>query len=100
MVEALFFGTYQMAAWVCHSSIVPMDPTRGWHGRDRGGALELPRPANDPRPKEREDGMMVMNMSGWFTSPCGDLVIEFTIGECVKGDCPQCHLSHRRTRGW
>jgi len=57
-----------------------------------GGPLPLPRPEQDPRPQQRADGLMEMKVSIASFGPClgrnGERVIEFTIGECVEGDCP------------
>lgn len=57
-----------------------------------GGPLELPRPERDPRPKLREDGMMVFEVGIMTYSPCRRTgvapLVEFTIGDCVDGSCP------------
>ena len=61
-----------------------------------GGPLPLPRPARDPRPQQREDGLMEMKVNIASFGPClnrnGERIIEFTIGECVEGDCPPMRL--------
>ena len=59
-----------------------------------GGPLELPRPERDPRPTQRDDGMMVMEIRIMTFGPCVPRrtrqapVVAFTIGDCVAGDCP------------
>lgn len=59
-----------------------------------GGPLELPRPERDPRPTQRDDGLMELEVVIATFGNCrrpetgqGPL-IEFTVGECVAGDCP------------
>lgn len=57
-----------------------------------GGPLPLPRPERDPRPQMRDDGRMEMKVNISSFGPClnrdGERVIEFTVGECVEGNCP------------
>jgi len=61
-----------------------------------GGPMPLPRPERDPRPQQRDDGLMEMKVSIASFGPClnrsGERIIEFTIGECVEGDCPPMRL--------
>lgn len=61
-----------------------------------GGPLPLPRPERDPRPQLREDGLMEMKVNIASFGSCldrnGERIIEFTIGECVEGDCPPMRL--------
>lgn len=57
-----------------------------------GGPMPLPRPERDPRPQQRDDGLMEMKVNISTFGPClnpdGERIIEFTIGECVEGNCP------------
>lgn len=59
-----------------------------------GGPLELPRPERDPRPVQRDDGMMALDVRIRTYGPCRDRrtgetpVVAFTIGDCVAGECP------------
>lgn len=59
-----------------------------------GGPLELPRPERDPRPVQRDDGMMALQVRIMTFGPCVPRstgqppVVAFTIGDCVAGDCP------------
>jgi len=59
-----------------------------------GGPLELPRPERDPRPTQREDGMMPLEIRIMTFGPCVPRrtgqppVVAFTIGDCVAGNCP------------
>jgi hypothetical protein len=59
-----------------------------------GGPLELPRPERDPRPVQRDDGMMALQIRIMTFGPCVPRstrqppVVAFTIGDCVAGDCP------------
>lgn len=61
-----------------------------------GGPLPLPRPERDPRPQPRDDGLMEMKVNIATFGPClnrdGERIIEFTIGECVEGNCPPMRL--------
>lgn len=61
-----------------------------------GGPLPLPRPERDPRPQQRDDGLMEMKVNISSFGPClnrnGERIIEFTIGECVEGNCPPMRL--------
>lgn len=54
--------------------------------------MPLPRPERDPRPQLRDDGRMEMKVNISSFGPClnrdGERVVEFTVGECVEGDCP------------
>jgi len=57
-------------------------------------AVELPRPESDPRPTRRDDGLMEFEVTIATFGNCRGRdneqgrVIDFTIGECIEGDCP------------
>ena len=64
--------------------------------REQGGAVEIPRPINDPRPDRSDPERVVFRVSLNSFSPCIHAqmgseflaTVEFVIGDCVEGDCP------------
>lgn len=55
--------------------------------------IQLPRPADDPRPVDNADGTSSFRMFQWSFGRCREVPLKIEIGECETGACSEMRVS-------